>query len=110
MSKGKTTGVCKTCESEMTATVNDSHFGDGECGGCEYERYRNHADLLATVIIIRNWTESLDYDDYDSMTELLEKTDALDDIRDLAYEAVNRNAAFREDLAKPPNRERSIRR
>ncbi len=110
MSNDKTTGVCETCGSEIEATLNMSFFGDGECGGCESQRYRRHADLLATVITIRNWTESLDYDDDDSMTELSEKIDVLDDIRDLAYEAVNHNADFREDVPKPPNRERSNRR
>ncbi len=31
---------CKTCGSEIVETVNGSNFGDGECGPCEYARYR----------------------------------------------------------------------
>jgi len=31
---------CKTCGSAIVATINDSVFGDGECNGCEYRRYK----------------------------------------------------------------------
>jgi hypothetical protein len=33
--------LCKTCGSEIVETVNDSNFNDGECGPCEYERYKS---------------------------------------------------------------------
>jgi hypothetical protein len=38
---------CTTCASEIVATVNDGTFRDGECGGCEYQRYRSQPVLLA---------------------------------------------------------------
>jgi hypothetical protein len=37
---------CKTCGSEIVKTVNDGVFRDGECNGCEYQRYRSQPDLL----------------------------------------------------------------
>src|SRR6185312_8494803 len=37
---------CKTCGSELVETINDGQFRDGECGGCEYERYRAQPALL----------------------------------------------------------------
>jgi hypothetical protein len=37
---------CTTCGCEIVETVNDGAFRDGECGGCEYERYRSHAKVL----------------------------------------------------------------
>lgn len=40
---------CKSCGSEVVASVNDSTFGDGECGGCEYRRYRSQPSLLAAA-------------------------------------------------------------
>ena len=46
MSKGNPIGHCKTCGSEIVETVNDSQFGDGECNGCEYERYKSQPALL----------------------------------------------------------------
>lgn len=36
---------CVTCRSEIVETVNDSNFGDGECGTCEYQRYLMSPDL-----------------------------------------------------------------
>lgn len=42
------TGVyCKTCGSEVVETVNDSAFRDGECGPCEFARYKSQPELLA---------------------------------------------------------------
>lgn len=38
---------CKTCGSEIVESVNDSAFRDGECGRCEYKRYRSQPELLA---------------------------------------------------------------
>lgn len=38
---------CKSCGSEIVATVNDSHFAEGECGPCEYRRYATQAELVA---------------------------------------------------------------
>ncbi len=38
---------CKTCGSEIVETINDSNFLEGECGLCEYERYKSHPELLA---------------------------------------------------------------
>lgn len=49
MSKGKTTGHCRTCGSEIVATVNDSLFRNGECDGCEYQRYKTQAGLLEAL-------------------------------------------------------------
>ncbi len=40
---------CKTCGSEIVETVNDSLFRDGECNGCEYERYRSQPELRELV-------------------------------------------------------------
>src|SRR5438270_7469073 len=37
---------CRTCGSEIVETINDSRFRDGECGPCEYERYRSQPELL----------------------------------------------------------------
>jgi hypothetical protein len=31
---------CKTCASEIVETINDSNFHEGECGPCEYQRYK----------------------------------------------------------------------
>lgn len=32
---------CKTCGSEIVETINDSNFREGECGPCEYQRYKD---------------------------------------------------------------------
>ncbi len=45
--------ACKTCGSEIVATVTDGHFRGGECGPCEYERYTAQADLLASAASAR---------------------------------------------------------
>lgn len=37
---------CRNCGSEIVETINESNFRDGECGPCEYQRYRSQADLL----------------------------------------------------------------
>jgi hypothetical protein len=49
MSKGKPNGVCKTCDSEIVETVNDSQFGDGECNACEYLRYKTQPALAEAL-------------------------------------------------------------
>lgn len=85
---------CLNCGEEIVATINDSEFRDGECGECEYGRYRRHAELLQTLITIRDTTESLDYEDDDVLGELKAKEEALDEIRDLAYEVINKNADY----------------
>ena len=46
MSKGKPLENCKTCNSEIVETVNDSLFREGECGACEYHRYQTQPALL----------------------------------------------------------------
>jgi hypothetical protein len=38
---------CKTCGSEIVETVNDSNFHEGECGPCEYARYRGNNEKAA---------------------------------------------------------------
>ncbi len=52
---------CKTCGSEIVETINDSCFNDGECGPCEYQRYRSQPDLLEACQIaleeIEQWDE-----------------------------------------------------
>jgi uncharacterized Fe-S cluster-containing protein len=37
---------CRTCGSEIIASINDSNFQEGECGACEYQRYRSQPRLL----------------------------------------------------------------
>ena len=49
MSKGKPIGHCKTCGSEIVQTVNDSLFRDGECDGCEYQRYKTQPALIEAL-------------------------------------------------------------
>jgi hypothetical protein len=39
--------LCKTCGSKIVEAVNESRFGDGECGRCEYRRYHSQPQLLA---------------------------------------------------------------
>lgn len=39
-------GHCKTCRSEIVATVNDSLFREGECNVCECQRYHSQPELL----------------------------------------------------------------
>lgn len=38
---------CRTCGSEIVETINESNFRDGECGPCEYERYKTQPMLMA---------------------------------------------------------------
>jgi hypothetical protein len=38
--------LCKTCGGEIAETVNDSNFGEGECGPCEYRRYASQPLLV----------------------------------------------------------------
>jgi len=49
MSKGKPVGHCKTCGSEIVETVNESNFGEGECGACEYHRYLTCGALIEAL-------------------------------------------------------------
>lgn len=49
MSKGKPTGTCRTCGSEIVETVNDSLFREGECDACEYQRYKTQPELLEAL-------------------------------------------------------------
>ena len=39
--------ACRTCGIEIVHGVNGSNFGDGECGSCEYARYRSQPGLHA---------------------------------------------------------------
>jgi hypothetical protein len=45
--------LCKACGSEIVATVNDSNFNDGDCGPCEYRRYRTQPEVLTLVQTFR---------------------------------------------------------
>jgi hypothetical protein len=47
-------GLCKRCHCEIVAMINDSLFGEGECGACEYLRYRTQPELLRLTIALRN--------------------------------------------------------
>ena len=49
MSKGRPTGICRTCGSEIVESVNDSVFGMGECDGCERQRYESQHVLIETL-------------------------------------------------------------
>ena len=40
---------CKTCGSEIVETVNGSNFHDGECGPCEYLRYKLQPALYSAL-------------------------------------------------------------
>lgn len=40
---------CETCGSEIEETINESNFGDGECGPCEYGRYKSQPELLTAA-------------------------------------------------------------
>ena len=88
MSKGKPLGFCQSCHSEIIASSNDGVFGGEEYASCEEHRYETHATLLESLVEIRNATESLDYDDWDVLSELKAKTEAFDHIRELAYAAI----------------------
>lgn len=64
---------CKTCGSEIVETVNESAFREGECGPCEYRRYRSQPALLAackgvTGLIYRDKrdTEQIDFNQYEA--------------------------------------------
>ncbi len=50
---------CKTCDSEIVETVNDSLFRDGECNGCEYERYASQPKLLRACAAVARELESV---------------------------------------------------
>ncbi|MGL4555393.1 MAG: hypothetical protein ACRC33_29850 [Gemmataceae bacterium] len=50
---GPPAAPCKTCGSEVVATVNGSNFAEGECGACEYRRYATQAELLALASAFR---------------------------------------------------------
>lgn len=54
---------CRTCSDEMADTINESKFGDGECGPCEYRRYCSQPDLLDACYLaqeeIEQWDETM---------------------------------------------------
>ena len=50
---------CKTCRSEIVETVNGSSFDDGECGPCEYARYRSARSLRARCEELVNAAEAV---------------------------------------------------
>lgn len=52
--------TCKTCSSEIVATVNDSVFGDGECNACEYGRYKTQPECLEVLDELLSMTIDLD--------------------------------------------------
>jgi hypothetical protein len=56
----------------------------------ERPRDETYATVFEAMVEIRTATESLDYDDGDVLEELKAETQALDDIRDLAYRAIRR--------------------
>ena len=41
------TSRCRNCNREIVDSINDSHFHHGECGPCEYLRYKSQPKLLA---------------------------------------------------------------
>jgi hypothetical protein len=45
---------CGTCGSEIVSTINDSNFKEGECGPCEYQRYRSQPGLLTALSLARD--------------------------------------------------------
>jgi hypothetical protein len=49
--------ICKRCHCEIVESINDSLFGEGECGACEYLRYRTQPELLRLTISLRNACE-----------------------------------------------------
>jgi hypothetical protein len=60
MSKGRITGECCTCKCEIVELVNDSVFGDGECNGCEYARYKSHSELFDALDYLLEQTVDMD--------------------------------------------------
>lgn len=63
---------CRTCGSEIVETINESNFRDGECGPCEYQRYRSQAALLKAcegvcgmIYRDKNNDERVDLDQYE---------------------------------------------
>jgi hypothetical protein len=51
---------CRTCGSEIVETVNDSVFGDGECNGCEYDRYKSQPALCEALDYVLDQTVDQD--------------------------------------------------
>lgn len=49
MSKGRPRGHCNTCKCVIVECSNDGVFGDGECEGCETQRYRTQPALVAAL-------------------------------------------------------------
>ena len=41
--------ICTTCGSEIVETINDSNFNEGECGPCEYARYKLQPELYSVL-------------------------------------------------------------
>lgn len=50
---------CKTCGSEIVETINDSNFNEGECGPCEYQRYRSQPELVKKLHELVQMAESV---------------------------------------------------
>lgn len=67
---------CSTCGSEIVETINDSHFGKGECGLCEYERYRSQPALVEAAANAQRELHCPDGDD-DECGAIAQLRDAL---------------------------------
>jgi hypothetical protein len=50
---GRVDYCCKTCGSEIVEIVNESNFKEGECGPCEYARYKSQKELLEALKSLR---------------------------------------------------------
>lgn len=51
---------CTSCGSEIVETINDSNFHDGECGSCEYERYKSQSDFRDALDFLLQQTVDMD--------------------------------------------------
>ncbi len=79
---GAAASHCKTCGSEVVVTINDTNFNEGECGPCEYRRYRSQSELLELVRAFRQdcsdqiqqYRDDLkeDFGDPDDLQEMVE--------------------------------------
>lgn len=65
---------CTTCGSEIVETVNDSAFCDGECGPCEYLRYKTQPEVLEVLDRLLDLTLDQDLAVGNELTE--KETDA----------------------------------
>jgi hypothetical protein len=86
---------CKTCGSEIAETINDTCFRDGECGPCEYQRYRSQPVMLALAQALRqecanqvqHYLDGLK-DDFGGPDDLQEKADHWKALRDQCDAAI----------------------